>query len=104
MKKVTEVLPSAAPLLIPIRINPTCAMEEKARNRLIFCWRMANKFPMIMVASAKMIRILYHTLLSGCNTLYNAAIKINAIDTLDTTERKEVTAIGEPSYTSAVHK
>ena len=29
---------------------------------------------------------------------------MNAIDPLETTERKEVTAIGEPSYTSAVHK
>ena len=31
-------------------------------------------------------------------------MKMNAIEPFDTTDKKEVTAIGEPSYTSAVHK
>ena len=40
----------------------------------------------------------------GANTLYKVVSKINAMDPFEITDKKEVTAIGDPSYTSAVHK
>ena len=93
-----------AVLLIPTRIKPTWAMEEKARNLLIFCCRNAKRFPIIIVAMDKIISILYHSSAIGLNTLYKAAMKIKAMDPFDITDKKAVVAIGAPSYTSAVHK
>lgn len=72
-------------------------MEEKARNRLIFCWRMANRFPVTIVAIASIISIIYHMSCMGWKTRYNMVMKIKATEPLEMTERNEVTATGEPS-------
>ena len=79
-------------------------MEEKAKNLLIFCCRIAKRFPTIMVMMDSNITILYHTACMGSNTLYKTETNTNAIAPFEITDKKEVTAMGEPSYTSAVHK
>ena len=91
-------------LLMPTKIKPTCAIEEKARKRLMFCCRNANRFPTIMVITDNTISMLYHTACMGANTLYSVEMNTNAMAPLEITDKKEVTAKGEPSYTSAVHK
>jgi len=40
----------------------------------------------------------------GANTLYKAVSKINATDPFEMTDKKELTTIGAPSYTSSSHK
>src|SRR6188768_2844565 len=91
-------------LLRPTNIKPTCAMDENARNRLILCCLNANRLPTIMVAIESNITILYQSSCMGANTLYKVESRIKAMDPLDITDKKDVTATGEPSYTSAVHK
>ena len=79
-------------------------MDEKARKRLIFCWRNAKRLPMTIVAIAKITSIMYQVSNIGWKALYKALMKTKAIDPFEMTDRNEVAAIGEPSYTSAVHK
>src|SRR5256885_9895288 len=104
IKYITHVKPAMLLLLIPTRMNPTCAMDEKARKRFIFCCLSANKFPTIIVAIASTTIILYHVSSAGWNTLNSADMNTKATAPFETTDKKEVAAIGEPSYTSAVHK
>ena len=47
-------MPDAPPPLMPTKINPTCAMDEKARNLFIFCCLMAKRFPITIEAIDKM--------------------------------------------------
>ena len=79
-------------------------MEEKARNLLMLCWRNAKRLPMIMVAMDKIITILYQSTSIDPKTLYKADIKMKATEPFEITDKKDVAAIGAPSYTSAVHK
>ena len=78
-------------------------MDEKARKRLMFCCLNANRLPRIIVAIDKLITMMYQICSNGKNTLYKVEIKIKAIAAFVITERKEVTAIGAPSYTFDVH-
>ena len=79
-------------------------MEEKAKNLLKLSWRIANKLPINIVAAAKTTSTKYQVLAIGVNTLYNIFTKVNKTAAFDITDKKEVTATGEPSYTSAVHR
>ena len=79
-------------------------MEEKARKRFILSWRMAKRFPTIMVITLNMQSNVYHSCCRTGNTLYNREAKTKTIAPLLMTERNAVTAIGEPSYTTAVQK
>ena len=96
VKYTTEEIPAAELLLIPTKIKPTWAMEEKARNRLMFCCLNANRLPSIIVAIDKLITMMYQICSNGKNTLYKVEIKIKAIADFEITDKKEVTAIGEP--------
>ena len=64
------------PLLMPTKIKPTCAIDEKARNRLIFCCRMANKLPMTMVAMASITSMVYQTILHWLKDFVQNGYKI----------------------------
>src|SRR5687767_14336052 len=89
---------------IPTKIKPTCAMDENARKRLkLFCL-IAKRFPIIMVSNDKTNSMLYHVSDQGLKTVYKTETKTKSTAAFDTTDKKEVTATGAPSYTSAVHK
>src|SRR5690348_18064781 len=89
---------------MPTRIYPACVIEEKARNRFIFCWRIAKRFPITIVVTARIATKYIHVELMPPNTLYNVPRKIKTAAPLETTDRKAVTATGDPSYTSAVQR
>ena len=89
-------MPADELLLIPTKIKPTCAIEEKARNRLILFCLIAKRLPMIMVMIDKINMRVYQVWCIGWKTLYKTVMKINAIAPFETTERKEVTATGAP--------
>ena len=95
--KSTEAVPSCELPLIPTKIKPTCAIDEKARKRLKLSCRIANRFPMIMVRREMINNILYHAAAIGLNTVYKTDTKTNNTAPFDTTERKDVTATGAPS-------
>src|SRR5258705_12790799 len=97
IKKITEALPSTDSPLIPTKIKPTCAIEEKARNRFIFCWRKANRFPVIIVSTETRYSILYQLLSNPRNTLYNTDTSTKSTDPFEITDKYEVTATGDPS-------
>src|SRR5690349_4335182 len=89
---------------MPTRIYPAWVIEEKAKNRLIFCCRIAKRFPTSIVAIARKATKYIQVELMPPNTLYNVPRKIKTAAPLETTDRKAVTATGDPSYTSAVHR
>ena len=104
IKYTNEADPIWALPEMPIKIKPTWAIEEKAKKRLKLSCLMANKLPIKMVAAANKINIRYQVLAIGVNTLYNKFTKVNSTAPLEITDKKDVTATGDPSYTSAVHK
>ena len=79
-------------------------MDENAKKRFMFCWRIANKLPINIVMIEIIKIILYHNISKDLKTLYKTETNTNTIAPFDITDRYEVTATGEPSYTSAVHK
>ncbi len=79
-------------------------MDENARNRFIFCCRKAKRLPMTIVNTEMRNNILYQVVSKPLNALYKTGTITNNIAPLEITDKKEVTATGEPSYTSAVHR
>ena len=84
---MTDALPSFDCPVIPIKIKPTCAIEEKARKRFMFCCRNANKFPMIIVSTEIRNNILYQISSIVMNTLFNTETNTNMIAPLEITDR-----------------
>ena len=82
---------------MPINIKPTCAMEEKAKKRLKLSCLNANKFPIKIVATESTTNTAYQVEAIGVNTLYRIEVKVNSTAALEMTDKKEVTATGDPS-------
>src|SRR5687768_15143606 len=86
-KNTTEAVPIAEPPEIPIRINPTCAMEENARNRFILFCRMANRLPTIIVSTEIKNNKLYQVEANGLKTVYNTEANTKMIAPFEITDR-----------------
>ena len=91
------VKPAEPPFVRPNKIYPTCVMEENARNRLIFSWRIANKFPIVIVITIEMISMWYHIAPRLLKTFNKLVTKTKTMAPFEMTDKNEVTAIGDPS-------
>ena len=72
-------------------------MEEKARKRLRFFWRMANRLPMVIVRIAVIYKTSCQIAVMVRNTVKRTIIRMNAAAPFEMTDRKAVTLIGAPS-------
>mgnify|MGYP007123227195 CR=1 FL=1 len=84
---MTDALPAWDEPVIPIKIKPTCAIDEKARNRFKLFWRMAKRFPVTIVSTDRTYNILYQVAAMGLKTVYRTVANTNTTAAFEITEK-----------------
>jgi hypothetical protein len=82
---------------IPKRINPAWAIDENARNLLIFVCLMANKLPIVMVISDIIQITSDHCFNKFLKTVKRTIVKINVAAPFEITDKYAVILTGAPS-------